>query len=391
MKLHQLTSVLDFQGGSQPPKKEFENEPSKTNVRFLQIRDFKRDDKIAYIPVSKKNRLCKKEDILIARYGASVGQILTGKEGAYNVALMKVIDSNKLFNVKYLNYFFNSPYFQNSLLSRSERSAQAGFNKKDLSEIKIPVPPLQEQEKIVEKLDKLFQNFESFYLSTNSHEEKIKYLQTAFLAKLFNVDETFYELDEIGALCEFQSGLWTGKKAPFKTVKVLRNTNFTKVNTLKLEDIAEIQVEEKMLEKRKLEIGNILIEKSGGGPNQPVGRVVYIDDRAEGYSFSNFTSRITTKNKKLKPKYLYWFLNYVYRSGKTELMQKRSTGIRNLQLEEYKKLTIPIPPLDDQEEIIKRCENVYILITKILVSDKTKNHLIDNLKKSILNKEFSYE
>lgn len=391
MKLHQLTSVLDFQGGSQPPKKEFENEPSKTNVRFLQIRDFKRDDKIAYIPVSKKNRLCKKEDILIARYGASVGQILTGKEGAYNVALMKVIDSNKLFNVKYLNYFFNSPYFQNSLLSRSERSAQAGFNKKDLSEIKIPVPPLKEQEKIVEKLDKLFQNFESFYLSTNSHEEKIKYLQTAFLAKLFNVDETFYELDEIGALCEFQSGLWTGKKAPFKTVKVLRNTNFTKVNTLKLEDIAEIQVEEKMLEKRKLEIGNILIEKSGGGPNQPVGRVVYIDDRAEGYSFSNFTSRITTKNKKLKPKYLYWFLNYVYRSGKTELMQKRSTGIRNLQLEEYKKLTIPIPPLDDQEEIIKRCENVYILITKILVSDKTKNHLIDNLKKSILNKEFSYE
>lgn len=327
-------------------------------------------------------------EILLTCRGATCGAVNVSEPFSWingNAMVVKPIDN--LLTRNYIKYFLQT-IDKKSVITGA---AQPQITRSSLEKLKIPVPSLQEQEKIVEKLDKLFQNFESFYLSTNSHEEKIKYLQTAFLAKLFNVDETFYELDEIGALCEFQSGLWTGKKAPFKTVKVLRNTNFTKVNTLKLEDIAEIQVEEKMLEKRKLEIGNILIEKSGGGPNQPVGRVVYIDDRAEGYSFSNFTSRITTKNKKLKPKYLYWFLNYVYRSGKTELMQKRSTGIRNLQLEEYKKLTIPIPPLDDQEEIIKRCENVYILITKILVSDKTKNHLIDNLKKSILNKEFSYE
>ncbi len=155
MKLEQLTSVLDFQGGSQPPKKDFENQPSKSNIRFLQIRDFKTDDKIVYIPISKKNRLCKKEDLLIARYGASVGQILTGKEGAYNVALMKIIDKNKLYKAKYLYYFFNSPYFQKNLLSRSERSAQAGFNKGDLSEILIPVPHHQEQEKVIKKLDKV--------------------------------------------------------------------------------------------------------------------------------------------------------------------------------------------------------------------------------------------
>jgi type I restriction enzyme, S subunit len=188
VKFHQLTSVLDFQGGSQPPKKDFENEPSTKNVRFLQIRDFKTDNKIVYIPISKKNRLCKKEDILIARYGASVGQILTGKEGAYNVALMKVIDSNNLFNVRFLNYFFNSPYFQNNLLSRSTRSAQAGFNKGDLSEIEIPVPPLQEQEKIVERLDKIFENIDAAAAAIDKEIVKYSSLKKSILNKEFSYE-----------------------------------------------------------------------------------------------------------------------------------------------------------------------------------------------------------
>ena len=188
MRFHQLTSVLDFQGGSQPPKKDFENEPSKTNIRFLQIRDFKTDNKIVYIPISKKNRLCKKEDILIARYGASVGQILTGKEGAYNVALMKVIDSNNLFNVRFLNYFFNSPYFQNNLLSRSTRSAQAGFNKGDLSEIEIPVPSLQEQEKISEKLDKVFEKIDTKINQNLKIIENSKLLKESVLSKEFSYE-----------------------------------------------------------------------------------------------------------------------------------------------------------------------------------------------------------
>ena len=88
-KTVKLGDVCDFQGGSQPPKKEFVFEPQEGYVRFLQIRDFKSDKNVTYIPIAKKNRLCNTDDILIGRYGASVGQILRGLEGAYNVALMK--------------------------------------------------------------------------------------------------------------------------------------------------------------------------------------------------------------------------------------------------------------------------------------------------------------
>ena len=187
-------------------------------------------------------------------------------------------------------------------------------------------------------------------------------------------------LDEV---CDFQSGLWTGKKGPYKVVKVLRNTNFTKDNKLNLENIAEIKVEVKQFEKRVLEKGDILIEKSGGGPNQPVGRVVLIDKRAVDYSFSNFTSRIRVSSGDLNPNYLYWFLNYIYLSGKTENLQRRSTGIRNLQLKEYKQLVIPVPTLQEQEKTVKRLDMVFENIESILRNNDLKKKLYSDYFESI--------
>jgi restriction endonuclease S subunit len=61
--VHALGDEVGFQGGSQPPKSEFIYKPQEGYVRFLQIRDFKRDDKATYIPLSRKNRTCEEQDI----------------------------------------------------------------------------------------------------------------------------------------------------------------------------------------------------------------------------------------------------------------------------------------------------------------------------------------
>jgi|APTNR8051073442_1049403.scaffolds.fasta_scaffold04955_3 type I restriction enzyme S subunit len=146
-----LGTVVDFQGGSQPPKSEFIHEPREGYMRFLQIRDFKRDDKLTYIPISKKNRICEDDDIMLGRYGASVGNVLTGRSGAYNVALIKTIPSPKV-NRSYLFYYLLSKLFQEPLLSVAARSAQDGFSKEDIYDFKLPVPDLAEQQCIASDL-----------------------------------------------------------------------------------------------------------------------------------------------------------------------------------------------------------------------------------------------
>jgi type I restriction enzyme S subunit len=138
--LYKLGDICDFQGGSQPPKSKFIQQPEEGYIRLLQIRDFKSDDKAVYIPNAKKNRICESDDVMIGRYGASVGQIHRGKSGAYNVALIKTIPNTDIINKDYLYLYLQSELFQKELTSVSARSAQAGFSKADIYPFEIVIP-----------------------------------------------------------------------------------------------------------------------------------------------------------------------------------------------------------------------------------------------------------
>lgn len=155
-------------------------------------------------------------------------------------------------------------------------------------------------------------------------------------------------------ICEFHNGLWKGKKEPFETAAVIRNTNFTVDGRIDLSDVAILEVEARQLAKRCLQKNDIIIEKSGGGPKQPVGRVVLFDLDTDGkYSFSNFTSAIRVVNpNEVDPIFLHRVLYWWYTSGRTEAIQSHSTGIRNLDFNAYKDFVVPIPPLDEQKRIV---------------------------------------
>ena len=157
MKYIPLVQVCDFQGGSQPPKDQWIDHEKEGYIRMLQIRDFTQPDKdnVEFVRISKTIKTCNEDDILIGRYGASVGKILTGLAGAYNVAIIKTIPDTSKLSKRFLYHYLNSPYFQNFILSVGSRAAQAGFNKDDLSDAQIPDLSLEEQSNVVLQLDKV--------------------------------------------------------------------------------------------------------------------------------------------------------------------------------------------------------------------------------------------
>ncbi|MEO2047832.1 MAG: restriction endonuclease subunit S [Pirellulales bacterium] len=166
-------------------------------------------------------------------------------------------------------------------------------------------------------------------------------------------------------LCDFRNGLWKGKKPPYVEVGIIRNTNFTREGFLDDSDIAFHNVEIKQFEKRKLEFGDIILEKSGGGPKQPVGRVIPFEKTKGEFSFSNFTSVIRIKNKdELNYQFLHRLLFHFYVSGVTEPMQRRSTGIRNLDFKTYKQLRIPLPKVTEQKRIVAILDEAFSAIAK---------------------------
>lgn len=167
-------------------------------------------------------------------------------------------------------------------------------------------------------------------------------------------------------LCTVIGGLWTGKKPPFVNIGVIRNTNFTKDFKLDLANTAYLDVEAKQFATRRLQQGDIILEKSGGSEKQPVGRTILFDLKEGEYSFSNFTAVLRIKDKNiLLPKYLHFALVNAYLNGATRFMQKQTTGIHNLIMDKYVALTIPIPPLAEQKRIVVAIENVFQKLDKI--------------------------
>ena len=175
-----------------------------------------------------------------------------------------------------------------------------------------------------------------------------------------NIDiETKWELVKLGDKVSSINGLWEGKKGPFSTVKVIRNTDFVGDGKIDFSNVAVLEpIETKQFQSRKLCSGDIIVEKSGGSSTQAVGRTVYFDMEEGEYSFSNFTSRLRIKDENIKPKYLIVFLNYFYKKGHTFNLQSGISGIRNLDFDRYLKIKIPLPPLEIQQQIVNECDAV---------------------------------
>lgn len=133
------------------------------------------------------------------------------------------------------------------------------------------------------------------------------------------------------SIADFQDGLWKGEKGDLVRTKVLRNTNFKMNNgRISYDDIAEIDVDRGSLSSRMLEYGDILLEKSGGSPSQPVGRVVLFElNNNEVYSYSNFCTRLRVKSDAFHSKFLWLMLNGFYKLGGTIPIQN---GVRLLNL-----------------------------------------------------------
>lgn len=134
-------------------------------------------------------------------------------------------------------------------------------------------------------------------------------------------------------------------------VNVLRTTNFTNDGVIDYSNVVTRDIPEKVIERKKLVQGDVIIEKSGGSPSQPVGRVVYFERKDEVFLCNNFTA-ILRSNDLVFPKYLFYFLFSLHKLGITLKFQNKTTGIINLQLDKYlNRIQIPVPPLPEQKRI----------------------------------------
>lgn len=140
---------------------------------------------------------------------------------------------------------------------------------------------------------------------------------------------------------------------------VIRATEFDNHYNLKLENS---RVKYRLIHKDKLakidiQENDLLIEKSGGSPDQPVGRIAIITEdmiKENHLCYSNFIHKIRVDNSRVNPNYLFFLLKTFHNIKLTDSMQSQTNGIRNLIMREYFNQAIPLPFMEDPQKSLKK-------------------------------------
>ena len=351
-----LTDICDFQGGTQPPKDEWLDQPTQGYVRMLQIRDFTQSDKnyIEYVKDTGKLKTCIEDDILIGRYGASIGKILTGLAGAYNVAIVKTIPDEKVVSKKYLYWYLNSQYFQRFISNVGSRAAQAGFNKNDLGAAQIPLVDKERQEEICDVLEKA-----NKLISLRKQQlAKLDELVKARFVEMFGdpvQNPNCWKTENLLDLGYCKNGMNFHRDDCGTEIHCLGVGDFKNHSTIRdVGSLPFISLNELPTSEYLLQDGDIVFVRSNGN-KELVGRCLAIYPAKTPVTYSGFCIRYRLTSNKIT-------VSYLLRVLKADSVRKKMTGrganIQNLNQQILAQLVVPIPPLSLQNQFAAFVERV---------------------------------
>ena len=358
-QIKRFGDFCDFMGGTQPPKSTFVYEPTEGYTRLLQIRDFEDDSKATYIPFNGRMRKIEEDDISIARYGASVGRILTGKAGAINVAIMTTFPDTSVVNKRFLFFALNHRSFYRYLTGLGGRAAQAGFNKGEVTRFRFPLPPLPEQKKIANILSTVQRAIEAQERIIQTTTE----LKKALMHKLFTeglrnepqkqteigpVPES-WEVVPLGELAKVGNGstpkradgaYWEGGSIPW--------LNSTKIHERFITEADQFVTPQAVKECHlpKVAPNSLLIAITGQGKTLGNSAITRIETCINQHlAYAQFYS------EKIVPDFVLWYMQTRYEYLRSIAHGGGSTK-GALTCGFLKTLPIPVPSLGEQTEIV---------------------------------------
>ncbi|WGQ15450.1 restriction endonuclease subunit S [Sphingobacterium faecium] len=322
-----------------------------------------------------------KNSILIAMYGATIGNAsILRIEAATNQAICCIFPNPK-YNSKFLYYYFKKA--QNELIQLGMGNAQPNISQSIINEIEIPLPPLPIQEKIADILDKA----DKLRRKDKDLQSKYDELAQAIFIDMFGDpvrNEKGWELKKLSELGYLKNGLNYGNNESGKELTVFGVGDFksnwlfddySKLKTLNLDTIPNKNF--------LLADGDILFVRSNGN-KELIGRAILLKNINSAITYSGFCIKFTRTSLAINEYYLIRLLvnskfkKYILNGG-------RGANIQNINQEILSTLKIPVPPIAIQEKFAKKIELVNQL------KAQTNAEKSEELFQSLLQKAFKGE
>lgn len=256
----------------------------------------------------------------------------------------------------YVGLLVESSAFRDHLSDRQTGAFAPHISGADITGFRLLLPPLPVQRRIVDLMAHL-----DLHLATlrSERDAAIVVLESLAFTRLSLPGDSGRSIADL--LNRNIGGIWgESPGASELTVDVFRSTEFTDLGRLSGAADAVRSITGRQYESRYLASGDILLEKSGGTPTRPVGRVVRVsvDDFSGPAVGANFLQLLRADEQVVSPDYLFWVLWASHRRGDAFDYQQASTNIRNLKTKEYLARRVDLPDRQEQEVLSRALDNV---------------------------------
>lgn len=293
---------------------------------------------------------------------------------------MKILNVNtELVNPKYIFYRMQTIQFDHSTHKR--------YWIQQYSKLKVQIPPIVEQERIVAKIEELFSDLDNAVETLKATKAQLKLYKQAVLKSAFS---RCIELKKAEDLCFFITKGTTPKKAEFQLED--KSIPFIKVYNLTFDGSLDFTIEPTFIAKSIHETslarsivypGDVLMNIVG----PPMGKVSIVPSSYDEWNINQAIARFRCKEE-LNNRYLAYFLMSSETVEKMSKQTKATAGQFNLTLETCRNIDIPVCSINEQLKIV---DNLDTQLTAYNNIEKTVNDALQqatSMRQSILKQAF---
>ena len=301
------------------------------------------------------------------------------KKGIINQALLKLTPSKQISN-EFLKLWMQSKGFQDSLKKISKGVAIKNVaSVKILKQIKIPLPSLSEQHRIVKILDEVFEKIEKAKENAGKNLQNTKELFESYLQSVFANPGKDWEEKSLGDVCDLYQGIAINAKTKHALVKK------SNLPLLRIKDLKN-NTEEQYIDPNNYP-KNALVNESD---------IIYTRTGSLGLVFRGRKGILHNNSFKIVPKsvltkdYLFiWLQNPIFKSKILDLAGRVAQP--DITHAIFKIQKIDIPSIPEQKYIVAKLDALSAETKKLEAIYKQKIADLEELKKSVLKKAFNGE
>lgn len=333
-----------------------------------------------------------KGDFLFARTGGAgkFGLALKNVNGVFASYLIR-FRFKEQFNIFFLRYFFQSEIFQSDLKSRIHGGVNQNVHAEDIKKCLLPLFSVDEQQRIVAKLDGLFAKIDQAISLLEANLQHTKALMGSVLDEEFGKLEASSKIVAISKIADVKGGkrLPKGKKLLEEKTKYpyIRVSDFTDHGTIDLEGLKFISKEiHEQISRYTITSEDLYISIAG-----TIGKTGIIPEELNGANLTENAAKLVYKDKSTIDNLFVYFYTL---SDKFKAYVENSTkqvAQPKLALTRLKEIKIALPSLEKQKEVVQKFKSAQFQINKLQETQTQKLNHLKALKSSLLDQAFKGE